>query len=305
MRMHTHIHTHTHTHTQVSSEAMEQEEPSQLQATSQAAEQPQFEVTFWQEVMDPNTNHVYYWNPDTNEVSWTLPANGVISNEVTGGMGTEQGGTGTKQGETGTKQGGTGMNNSTDGADSSQHSQSAPGGSVAGAQGETSSSAPQNSVKKTGGHVLVAKSTAAKKTAEIDMFEATMEESESDVFVGPAIQPVTQTPEVDARADVGADETNLSKKRKASPKPNVTAGGGEEPLAAKVDVYQTAKKPRLSSPGGGAIGGGSVEASVSAAAVESGTSTPPMKKQAEQMLRVGYVPCTVQLCSRINVYTMY
>ena len=37
------------------------------------------EITFWQEVVDPNTNHSYYWNPQTNEVTWTLPENGVIS----------------------------------------------------------------------------------------------------------------------------------------------------------------------------------------------------------------------------------
>jgi len=37
------------------------------------------EITFWQEVVDPNTNHSYYWNPKTNEVTWTLPENGVIS----------------------------------------------------------------------------------------------------------------------------------------------------------------------------------------------------------------------------------
>lgn len=37
-------------------------------------------VTFWQEVNDPKTNHSYYWNPTTNEVSWNLPPNAVISN---------------------------------------------------------------------------------------------------------------------------------------------------------------------------------------------------------------------------------
>ena len=39
------------------------------------------EITFWQEVVDPNTNHAYYWNPLTNEVAWTLPENGVISED--------------------------------------------------------------------------------------------------------------------------------------------------------------------------------------------------------------------------------
>ncbi len=32
-------------------------------------------------MVDPNTNHAYYWNPATNEVSWTLPENGVINDE--------------------------------------------------------------------------------------------------------------------------------------------------------------------------------------------------------------------------------
>ena len=40
------------------------------------------EITFWQEVVDPNTNHAYYWNPLTNEVAWTLPENGVISEDA-------------------------------------------------------------------------------------------------------------------------------------------------------------------------------------------------------------------------------
>ena len=39
-------------------------------------------VTFWQEVKDPKTNHPYYWNPSTNEVSWTLPENAVLTSEA-------------------------------------------------------------------------------------------------------------------------------------------------------------------------------------------------------------------------------
>jgi hypothetical protein len=42
--------------------------------------------TFWHQVMDANSNHPYYWNPVTNEVSWTLPEGGVISYEgIAGG----------------------------------------------------------------------------------------------------------------------------------------------------------------------------------------------------------------------------
>lgn len=39
-------------------------------------------ITFWQEVKDPKTSHPYYWNPSTNEVSWTLPTNGVLTSEA-------------------------------------------------------------------------------------------------------------------------------------------------------------------------------------------------------------------------------
>ena len=38
-------------------------------------------VSFWQAVVDSKTNSSYYWNPATNEVSWTLPPNSVITNE--------------------------------------------------------------------------------------------------------------------------------------------------------------------------------------------------------------------------------
>ena len=33
--------------------------------------------TFWHQVVDTNSNHPYYWNPLTNEVSWVLPDGGV------------------------------------------------------------------------------------------------------------------------------------------------------------------------------------------------------------------------------------
>ena len=38
-------------------------------------------ITFWKQLTDPNTNHAYYWNPKTNQVTWTLPNNGVIADE--------------------------------------------------------------------------------------------------------------------------------------------------------------------------------------------------------------------------------
>ena len=43
--------------------------------------------SFWQQVMDPNTNHPYYWNPLTNEVLWSLPEGGVITGGGVGGVG--------------------------------------------------------------------------------------------------------------------------------------------------------------------------------------------------------------------------
>ncbi|XP_064394564.1 formin-J-like isoform X4 [Halichondria panicea] len=40
------------------------------------------ELTFWKQVTDPKSNHTYYWNPRTNQVSWTLPDNGVIADNT-------------------------------------------------------------------------------------------------------------------------------------------------------------------------------------------------------------------------------
>lgn len=47
--------------------------------TTQTSSPAAVDITFWQEVVDPKTNHAYFWNPKTNEVSWTLPEGGVIS----------------------------------------------------------------------------------------------------------------------------------------------------------------------------------------------------------------------------------
>ena len=48
---------------------------------------PTVQPSFWQQVMDPNTNHPYYWNPSTNEVLWSLPEGGVITGGGVGGLG--------------------------------------------------------------------------------------------------------------------------------------------------------------------------------------------------------------------------
>ncbi len=39
-------------------------------------------VTFWHELKDTKTNSSYYWNPETNQTSWTLPENAVITCEA-------------------------------------------------------------------------------------------------------------------------------------------------------------------------------------------------------------------------------
>jgi len=30
-------------------------------------------TTAWQHLMDEKTSHFYYWNTETNEVTWTIP----------------------------------------------------------------------------------------------------------------------------------------------------------------------------------------------------------------------------------------
>lgn len=45
------------------------------------------QVTFWQQVSDGN--NTYYWNPVTGEVSWLLPAGGVVQNQDGSGGGRE------------------------------------------------------------------------------------------------------------------------------------------------------------------------------------------------------------------------
>lgn len=196
----------THTHKQVSSqEGKTASDSSQVQSL---AEESQPEVTFWQEVMDANTNHVYYWNPETNEVTWTLPANGVIANEVTGSGG---------DGGIGTGQDGMGTENSTSGGAAAEPKQSS--------QKLETKSEVVSSQKET------AKSSAAKKVAkkaEIDMFESPMEESSPKKKQPQASQAV----EEDTQAAVAAQERGSSKKRKASPEPT-DSSTDKEPAGKK------------------------------------------------------------------------
>jgi hypothetical protein len=55
---------------------MAEQEPTLQSGAPSVGEVP---TSFWHQVMDSNSNHPYYWNPVTNEVSWTLPDGGVIS----------------------------------------------------------------------------------------------------------------------------------------------------------------------------------------------------------------------------------
>ena len=154
-----------------------------------SSQDSQIEVTFWQEVMDPNTNHAYYWNPETNEVTWTLPANGVISNEVAGdtddsGMGIGLGGMEIENGN-----------------------------SPKSIQKTKSEGA---SAQKDGVKVSATKKVA--KKPEIDMFESHLTE-ESTPKKPQGSQPVedsVQVAETVASPDKGGSS---NKKRKASPEP--------------------------------------------------------------------------------------
>lgn len=195
---HSHLHIFAHTLEQVSSGgAAAASNSSQVQSSSEVS---QLEVTFWQEVMDPNTNHVYYWNPETNEVTWTLPANGVITNEVAGG-----------------EEGGMGTGNSAGGAEPKHTSQKSETKSeVVSAQKETTT----------------AKSSATKKVAkkaEIDMFESSVEDPGP-----PKKPPASQTADGDVQAAVIAQERSTNK-RKASPE--LTDSGTDKEPSGKLGFH--------------------------------------------------------------------
>ena len=155
-----------------------------------SAEESQPEVTFWQEVMDANTNHVYYWNPETNEVTWTLPANGVIANEVpgSGGGGGDDGGMGTE-------------NSTNTGAAAESKTKS---DKVASAQKETAKSSTTKKVAK---------------KAEIDMFESPMEEGEEPSSIKKKPTEETQAASAAVAVATTEQERSSSKIDKASPEP--------------------------------------------------------------------------------------
>ena len=231
-----------HTHLQVSSEVVDQASSGHLSqqtaATSHpplppsSSEHPQLEVSFWQEVTDPNTNHVYYWNPETNEVSWTLPANGVISNEVAGGTEME-------------------TENSAGGME----------GGASAAQGD-----PVKNAATASGTISVSNSSSVKtkKKDEVDIFASAIDESNSTTMPGPSTKPVDQPTVVQ---DEGATEESISssKKRKASPQPRVMETANE-PLGDVVEAFPSTKRQRLIAPGssvssGVALGGTSEDGS--------------------------------------------
>ena len=63
----------------------EETPPPALQPSKQTKpkmEKSEVPVSFWREVKDAKTNNSYYWNPDTNVTSWTLPENAVITSEA-------------------------------------------------------------------------------------------------------------------------------------------------------------------------------------------------------------------------------
>ena len=192
-----------HTHKQVSLRQEEEgannsnqaQQPSSVNESS--PNQP--EVTFWQEVMDANTNHVYYWNPDTNEVTWTLPANGVITNEVAGGGGDDGSGMGTGQD-------GMEMEKSTGGG----------GGAESKEKSELVSSQKETAKKSS------ATKKVAKEKADIDMFASPMEEEE---------EASSKKEELEAAVTVSApqeERSSPSKKRKASPPRELSDSGTEK-----------------------------------------------------------------------------
>ena len=63
------------------------------QQPSAAAEAPSQQVptydsnSVWHECLDPSTQHVYYWNTVTDEVTWTFPENGTVSVAPAAGAG--------------------------------------------------------------------------------------------------------------------------------------------------------------------------------------------------------------------------
>ena len=203
-----------HTHKQVSLRQEEEgannsnqaQQPSSVDESS--PNQP--EVTFWQEVMDANTNHVYYWNPDTNEVTWTLPANGVITNEVAGG-GDDGGGMGTGQDGIGTEK--------------------STGGGGGGAESKEKSEVV-SSQKET-----VKKSSATKKVAkekdDIDMFASPMEEEEEEAS--------SKKEEMEAAITVSApqeERSSPSKKSKASPPREPTDTSADKEPAGNKRIFR-------------------------------------------------------------------
>lgn len=260
--------------------------PPKQQPSAPPPDESQLEVTFWQEVMDPNTNHVYYWNPETNEVTWTLPANGVISNEMASGN------------ETGTGQ--SGLENETSTANTETKSTAEV------AKGLTNSSTKQDPVKKPAtleskSDVKIEAKTSKKgaKISEVDIFEDTTNESKFSKVTISATNAVSQPSKVSDVKDTptasDAKERNLhvlTKKRKASPEPLDGDVGDKEP---SVEEHQITKKQRMVTvPGGGLSGprekigvGNVVETSGGVGGSVPATAT--SNKQAEQMLRVSYM----------------
>ena len=202
------------------------------------------EITFWQEVVDPNTNHAYYWNPLTNEVAWTLPENGVISEDAQ---------------KTSTETNSTGKETTYAdyyayyaqtyyGVDPSSGTAANPEASSTAANGASQSSPKtKQQVAKSKKGTKVAK---PEKKGAAKPVEPVLDPSQEG-FVGPTLPPNSE------QSEKTVNDTSVSFKSQHPPTPKGAVGGqrstrggqkrkvqdvGESPLVSSV---QRMKKPRL------------------------------------------------------------
>ena len=177
-------------------------------------------ITFWRQVVDPNTNHAYFWNPQTNEVCWTLPDNAVIS--------ADHDNTGSSQQE--------GESQYADYY--AYYSQTYYGNSQK--NSKTDSKSERKSKRK--------KSNSEKPEPEKEPPEVVVNPGEEG-FVGPILPPAESKPldekaEDTAHSAPGDNEPKMKSglKRKAPPEEEISADVSPdvEPI-----LHSVAKKPRL------------------------------------------------------------
>ena len=221
-------------------------------------------ITFWRQVVDPNTNHAYYWNPQTNEVCWTLPDNAVIS--------ADQDNTGGSQPE------GEGQY-----ADYyAYYSQTS--------YGDTEKN-PKNSSKseRKSKRSATKKSNSEKPAPEEETPEAVVQPDEEG-FVGPTLSPASLplNPESQSLDEQAGDTVHngsgdnepkgkLGVKRKAPPVEEIEISAEVSPDIGP-NLRSVAKKPRLKTKVAGNVDG--------KRSPKKTQVTSPLSKQAEQALRV-------------------